>query len=349
MSDEHRDSAASGPGRMMELIWPGAMVLQAIRVAAERGIPDLLKDGPKSAEAIAWATETHASSVQRLLRALASVGVFTESSTGQFQNTELGDLLRTDHPGSLRNWAMFLGAPFVWQTCGALDKAIMTGKPGIDHVFGQSFWSYLAEHADDAAVFNAAMSAGAEMTVPWILEAYDFSHFAQVVDVGGGHGALLEGMLSGNRNLRGVLFDLPSVVDGATSLRHSPVSDRCDIVGGDFLEGVPEGADAYVLNRVIHDWPDADALRILKNCRRAVRPDGRVLVVELVSTSTATGAGQHFMDLLMLTLVGGRERSEQDFRVLLHDAGFSVVSVIRTAGPSSIVVARPARRSDSRT
>lgn len=327
---------------MMELIWPGALVAQAVYVAAKLGIPDLLKDGPKSAEAIARATEAHAPSVQRLLRALASVGVFTESSTGQFQNTELGDVLRTDHPASLRNWAMFLGAPFVWQTCGALDKAIMTGKPGINHVFGQSFWSYLAEHADDAAVFNAAMSAGAEMTIPWILEAYDFSHFAQVVDVGGGHGALLEGILSRNQNIRGVLFDLLSVVDGAASLRDSPVADRCDIRGGDFFEGVPEGADAYVLNRVIHDWPDPDALRILKNCRQAIRPDGRVLVVELVLTpSTATGPGQDLMDLLMLTLVGGRERSEQDFRALLHDAGFSVESVIRTAGPSSIVEARP--------
>jgi SAM-dependent methyltransferase len=343
MSDQPCDSAASTAlGRMMELIWPGGLLAQAVYVAARLGIPDLVKDGAKSAEAIARATGAHAPSVQRLLRALASLGVFTESSPGQFRNTELGDLLRADHPASLRNWAMFLSAPFVWQACGALDNAIMTGKPGINYVFGQSFWSYLAEHTDDAAVFNAAMSAGAEMTIPWILDAYDFSRFAQVVDVGGGHGALLEGILSRNQNIRGVLFDLPSVVEGAASLRRSQVAHRCDIRGGDFLEGVPEGADAYVLNRVIHDWPDHDAVRILKNCRRAIRPDGRVLVIDLVLTpSTPAGRGQDLMDLLMLTLVGGRERSERDFRALLHDAGFSVESVIRTAGPSSIVEARP--------
>src|SRR5207249_48944 len=184
----------------------------------------------------------HAPSLHRLLHALTRVGVFTESSTGHFQNTPLSDILRADHPASLRSWAMFLGAPFVWQTCGALDKTVMTGQPGINHVYGKSFWAYLAEHPDDAAVFNAAMTAGAGMTIPWILEAYDFSRFAQVVDVGGGHGALLEAVLSGNRNVRGVLFDLPAVVAGAVSLRSPPIASRCDIQGGDFFEGVPEGA-----------------------------------------------------------------------------------------------------------
>jgi SAM-dependent methyltransferase len=335
-------AAPTAPARLLALIWPGALAAQAVYVAAKLGVPDLLKNGPQSAEAIARATGAHAPSVQRLARALARVGLFSESSTGQFQNTELGDLLRADHPASLRSWAMFLNAPFVWQACGALDQAIMTGTPGINHVFGQSFWSYLAQHRDDAELFNAAMSAGAEMRLPWILEAYDFSRFRRLVDVGGGHGALLEQILARHPSIRGVLFDLPSVVDGAASLRASAVADRCDIQGGDFFAGVPEGADGYVLNRVIHDWPDYDALRILKNCRRAISPGGRVLVVELVLTPSSASEQRHdLMDLLMLTLAGGRERSEDEFRALLHDAGFSVESVIRTAGPSSIIEAKP--------
>jgi SAM-dependent methyltransferase len=336
MSNQNSPPANVPPSmQMMQLMWPGAMAVQAIHVAAKLGVADLLRDGPKATDDLADATKAHAPSLHRLLRALTSLGVFGEDAEGRFQQTQLSEILRTDHPQSIRAWAITLGAPFFWKPCGELYGTIRTGQPAFDRVHGERFFNYLAGHPEDAAVFNAAMSAPST-SLSEIVESYDWSRFERIVDVGGGQGALLQGILSANSKVRGVLYDLPEVVAGASeTLRTGVLAERCETLGGDFFEAVPDGADAYILNRIVHDWNDADAVKILKNCRRAIRPDGRLLLLETVVTPTSDPA-RRLMDLLMLVLLGGRERTGSEFRALLREAGFNLSHVIPTAGPSII-------------
>ncbi len=318
----------------MGLLWPGAMAVQTIHVAARLGIADLVADGPKSIDALAKSTRTHAPSLGRLLRALTSLGIFEEDG-GRYGQSPLSEALRTDHPQSMRRWAMMLGAGFVWRPSGELALSVETGQPAFAHVQGAQFFKYLAAHPGDAAIFNAAMSS-MPAYIDAIVDAYDFSTFDRIVDVGGGHGTLLTGILSRNPHVRGVLYDLAAVVEGAPP---APVGNRLEVVAGDFFDGVPEGADAYLLKGVIHDWADESAVRILKNCRRAMRQDGCLLIVDTVLEPSSDPA-QAMMDVLMMVLTGGRERTESEFRSLLHDAGFSLVKVMPTMA-ASILESRP--------
>jgi SAM-dependent methyltransferase len=276
--------------------------------------------------------------VARFLRALTCLGIFAEDTTGRFRQTALSDTLRSDHPESIRAFAMMLGAHFVWAPCGALEPTVRSGQPAFERVFGAPFFDYLAGHSEDAAVFNAAMSSSPAHLAA-IVGAYDFSQFERIVDVGGGHGLLLATILSANARLSGVLYDLPFVIAGASALRQGPAGQRCEIIGGDFFHEVPAGADAYILKGVIHDWNDEDAVKILKNCRRAIRPDGTLLLVETVLTQSTDPAAAA-MDLLMMALTSGRERAESEFRSLLQEAGFSMAQVIRAAGVT-IIESRP--------
>jgi O-methyltransferase len=226
----------------------------------------------------------------------------------------------------------------VWRPLGALEQAVETGAAPFERSFGKGFFDYLAGNPGDSAIFNAAMSSGSSMSASAVVAAYDFSRFRQIVDMGGGHGALLEGILSANPELRGVLFDLPSVVAGADRLRTGSLAGRCQVVGGDFFQSVPE-SDAYLLKGIVHDWSDGDATRILTCCRRAISADGTLLLFETVlGPHDAPASG--LMDLLMLVLVGGRERTEQDFRSLLGQAGFKLRRVI-PAGTSSLLECAP--------
>jgi hypothetical protein len=339
MSNQEPQAQPVSPSmQMTQILWPGPMAVQAIHVAAKLALADLVAAGPRSINELAEAAHSHAPSMARLLRALTSLGIFAEDTTGRFRQTALSDTLRSDHPESIRPFAMMLGAHFVWQPCGALDETVRTGQPAFERVYGAPFFDYLAGHSDDAAVFNAAMSSSPDYLAA-IVGAYDFSKLERIVDVGGGHGLLLAGILSANPRLRGVLHDLPSVVAGASVLRQEPISRRCEIIGGDFFKGVPGGADAYLLKGIIHDWNDEAALKILKNCRRAIRPDGTLLLVEAVLTPS-TDPSRALMDMLMMVLTSGRERTESEFRSLLQEAGFSMVQVIRAARVS-IVESRP--------
>jgi SAM-dependent methyltransferase len=233
---------------------------------------------------------------------------------------------------------MMLGAHFIWKPSGALAETVQTAQPSFERLYGASFFDYLAAHPDDAAIFNAAMSSSPDHLTA-IVGAYDFSKFEQIVDVGGGHGLLLATILSANPHLRGVLYDLPGVVAGSSALKQEPISLRCEIIGGDFFKGVPAGADAYILKGIIHDWNDEAALKILKNCRRAIRPDGRLLLAERVLTSSSDPATA-LMDMLMMVLTTGRERTESEFRSLLQEAGFSMLQVIRSMS-ACIIDSRP--------
>jgi hypothetical protein len=339
MMDENDQWGPPAAMRMMQFVWPSPAITQAVYVAAVLGISDLVKDEPETAESLAARTGTHGPSLGRLLRALASLGIFSEKDH-RFANTPLSETLRSDRPDSVRSIVLMLGAPFFWGPWGDLLGSIKTGQPAFNRLYGMPFFDYLTNHPDAALIFNQSMTGGTSMTATHLVAAYDFSIFRRIVDVGGGQGALLAGILAANPKLQGVLYDLPSVVAGADALRREPVASRAEIVGGDFFERVPEGADAYVLKGIIHDWADEEAVRILKNCRRAIASGGRVLLMEGILKPPNEPDPERFMDLLMLVVPGGRQRDESNFRALLGDAGFSIDRIIPTAGPS-IIEGRP--------
>jgi SAM-dependent methyltransferase len=321
----------------MEYIWPGLIAAQAMRVAAELRIADLLASGPKTIAELASETGAHPTALERLLRALSTLEMFTLAADSRFSNTPLSEMLRMDHPQSQRDSVLFLPAPFLWRPLGELYESVRTGDPAFERIFGQRFFDYLAAHPQDAAVFNRAMTQGIAWTSPALLSAYDFSRFERLVDVGGGEGALLHDILVATPRLQGILFDLPQVVAHAPEILTGGIVARCQIVGGNFFDFVPEGADAYLLKGVIHDWQDEDAARILRNARRAIRPDGTLLLIEGVVDSATRPVG--LMELLMLVL-GGRERTEADFRSLLSATGFSLTRIIPTE-TSSLIECHP--------
>ncbi len=325
------------PTSPMQYIFPGILAAQAIHAAVEFNLPDLLASGPKSSTELATECGAHAPTLERLLRALTSIEMFQRLPDGRYRNTPLTDTLRADHPQSLRAEGMFLPAPFVWRPLGELVESVRTGEAAFDRVFGQNFFAYLAEHSQEAAAFNRVMTQDILWTTPALLRAYDFSRFKQLVDVGGGYGLFLSRILAGTPKLEGVLFDQPQVVAGAKDFLKGDVAARTKIVPGSFFDRVPEGSDAYLLRRIIHDWEDPNAVKILSNVRAAMSPNGTLLLVEGVIDSAAQPVG--LMDLMMLIL-GGRERTEADFRKLVASAGFSLERVI-PAGTYSVIECRP--------
>jgi len=341
MSDQSSQLFTAELAQMNQLMF-GFITTQAIAVAAQLGIAELLKEEPRTAEELATATKAHAPSLNRVLRMLASVGIFAEDANGRFQQTPLSELLRSDHPRSARGSAIMCGSELVWRPWGELHAAVMSGRSAIEHVFGATFFEYLAVHPDDAEVASAGFTSASAMDGPAVVVAYDFSRFERIVDVGGGHGGLLHAILSANPRLRGVLADQPAVVAGATTLRRGSLANRCEIAGGDFFISVPEGGDAYIMKWIIHDWNDEDSLKILRNCRRAIRRDGTLLIVDAVLKPLNEPDPGKLMDLSMLVLApGGRERTEAEFAALLREADFSLARVIPTAGRLSIIESRP--------
>jgi hypothetical protein len=340
MSDRNSELFPAEFGQMTNLIH-GYMTSQAIAVAAKLGIADLLKEEPRTAEELANATKAHTASLNRLLRMLTSVGIFAEDADARFRQTPLSDLLRDDNPQSARGMAIG-GSELWWRPWGDLHWTVMTGKPAFHRIHGESLFEYLAKHPDDAAIFDAAMTSRSSIDLSAVLGAYDFSEFRRIVDVGGGHGALLHGILSVNPKLRGILADQPAVVAGAAAtLRTGSVADRCEVVGADFFVSVPEGADAYIMKRIIHDWSEQDSLKILRNCRRAIPPHGKLLLIEHVLKPANEPDPGKLMDLNMLVLLGGQERTEAEFAALLRQADFSLTRVIPTAGAMSIIESQP--------
>jgi len=323
------DPAATLQHDLIKLL-TGYEVSQALHVAAKLGLGDVLRDGPKTSTAIALAVGADEPSLVRFLRFLAAQDILTEDDQGAFATTAMGALLRSDHPQSVHPWAALLGAPIIWLPWGKLYETVMTGQPAFDRVYGEPYFQYLEHSPDDAALFNAAMSD--DPSLP-ILEAYDFAGCTQIVDVAGGLGALLQALLERNPQARGVLYDLPFVVDEAHELKGSAVASRCTFIGGDMFESIPSGGDAYILKQIIHDWSDPEAITVLRNCRDAMGNDGKILVVEkIVQDSEKVPAS----DLMMLVLVTGRERTEDEFRALFTAAGLTLSRII-SAGSYSVI------------
>lgn len=309
-------------------------VSQALYVAAELGIADLLANDPQTPDALATATGTHAPSLQRVLRLLASAGVFAEGADGRFELTPVGSFLRSG-PGSFRAAARLFGGPMVWQSWGDLLNTVRTGEPAFARVFNTDSFEYFAAHPKEAAVFDEAMGSFTAMISGAVAAAYDFSAMGAVIDVGGGEGVLLTGILHAYPDLRGTVFDLPRLAEGAQrQIAAAGLTDRYRFVGGDFFEAVPGGFDAYVLKHVIHDWDDDRATAILKNCRRAMGAHARLLIVEGIyppridqSEASRRAAAN---DVNMLVCTGGRQRSETEFRELYGAAGLRLTRILTT-------------------
>lgn len=259
--------------QVSQLMW-GLIATQAIHVAANLAVFDLVRDEPKTPRELADASACQEFPLRRLLRFLTAIGVLTEDDRGRFSSTALGDLLRSDHPQSVRALAIMYGEPFFWGSWGHLYETVKTGTSAFEWLHGEPLFDYFAHHATEAVVFNAGMTSASNLDVPAILQAYDFSDFARIVDVGGGHGMLLRSILERYPHCLGVLCDAASVIAGAAPIRDSVVAARCELVAADFFQSVPEGGDAYLLKRILHDWNDEQAVRILQNCRRAIAAGG---------------------------------------------------------------------------
>lgn len=325
-------TGAAGLDHMRRLV-SGYSLSIAVSAVAELGIADRLAAGPRSAEDLAAACGVDADFLRRVLGYLAGEGVFAALAGDRFALTEASHWLRADVPGSLRPRAIFVGSAMSWSAWGALLQALKTGRSAAEAVFGETLFEHLKRDPAAAAIFNGFMAGQTAASVSALLDAYDFAGTREMADVGGGRGALLAGVLRAHAGARGILFDTPEVVGSALPLLESAgVAERCRIVGGDFFRAVPEGADLYALKFILHDWRDADCVRILKNCRRAMAADGRVLVIEHLLPEESGPHFARFMDVNMLVMTdGGRERTQAEFERLLAAADLRLRRVVPTA------------------
>jgi hypothetical protein len=323
----------------------GHYVSRALALAATLGVADLLAAGPLDAEALATATEADAGALRRVLRLLVSVGVFTEDEDGRFGLTPLGDSLRADAAGSARAMVLLFAGVRIQDSWKELEYCVRTGEPAFRKRGATDPFAEIAKHPDDAANFDAAMASGTRMTAMAVAATYDFSPLRTVVDVGGGNGTLLLGILSVHSHLDGIVFDRPEVAERASrEIAAAGLADRCRAAAGDFFEEVPAGGDAYLLKHVIHDWDDDRATTILRNCHRAMAPTAKLLIVEGVYPEridqSLESRGAAANDVNMLVSTGGRQRSEAEFRSLYARAGFELERVIPT-GMVSIIEGAP--------
>jgi hypothetical protein len=319
----------------------GGWVQQTITVAAKLGIADLLKDGPLSHEQLAELTDSHSETMYRLMRALSSVGLFTELDNKTFAIQPIGTFLQSETPGSMRALALLFGEKWHRDSWSNLLYSVRTGKNAFQEVHGQGFFEYMAANPEAGEVFNNAMIALSNMLVPF-LSRYDFSGFNRVIDVGGGYGGIMATILTQNPHLKGTVFDLPAVIEGTRqNMRSAGFEDRCDFVAGDFFESVPPGGDVYVLKHIIHDWRDDEAITILRHCRQRMHDNGKLILLEAVIEPGDAPHPSKFMDLEMIVSVVGKERTENEFKALFKESGFKLSRIIPTPTPVAIIEAVP--------
>jgi hypothetical protein len=319
---------------------------QALLVAAKLNVADHLAREPLNADELSKATQVDSGALRRVMRALCSLGVFAESSTGVFSLNPVGALLRSDVPGSYRAAVLFMVGDVRWRCWSDLLGTVRAGGGGAERALGMQLFDFYAAHPDESDIHDRAMRAISAAQVSAIADALDLSQADVVVDIGGGTGELLAALLAANRPLKGILFDLPHVVAHADRVfADKEVADRAKAVGGSFFDSVPSGASTYVMKTVIHDWDDARAATILANCRRAMTLAGRLFIIERElpdAGNTAVGSEPFLLDLEMLVMTpGGRERTRSEFAKLLTDAQFELVSVIPTTSPLKLFEARP--------
>ncbi|WP_428965041.1 methyltransferase [Micromonospora fluostatini] len=333
-------SSIPAPFALLNLV-QGAMVSQALYAAATLGIADELADGPLAPEEIGKRVDADPESTYRLLRVLAAYGVFAEREDKTFELTPMADALRTDAPLSMRRIARLMGHPTHWEDWGHFLEAVRTGEPSLPKVRGMSAWEYFGANPEYAQVFFAGMGNLSDLETVPVSQGYDYSPFGRIVDVGGGSGALLAAILERTPQASGVVFAPSSVEAAQQVLAQAGVADRCTIEEGSFLESAPAGGDAYILKHIVHDWPHEQAVAILRNVRSVIGPQGKLLLMESVVPEGNTPHSSKLVDLWLLLLVGGRERTEAEYRKLLSDAGFALSKITETPAGVAIIEADP--------
>lgn len=329
----------SSPAQQLMQMTMGTFVSRMITLVADLGVADHL-DGPRGIAELAAVTGTDATALYRVMRALSAVGLFVESAEQMFALTEMGETLRTDHPRSLRSLCRMVNGPWGWASWGVLDHSVKTAQPAFDHVHGMPMVEYFEHHPDESRHFSEAMTSLTVNVGAAVADAYDFSSIKHLVDVGGSHGVLLSSIVEEFSTVRGTLFDLPHVVEEArTKLASNKHRDRIALVEGSFFEALPS-ADAYIMKSLLHAWDDASCIRILGNCRAAMEPGGRVLIVEGIVTDSPESVFTKLIDIQMLAITqGGRERTVAEFGSILHAAGLSLTRVVSTQSPFAVIEA----------
>jgi hypothetical protein len=337
-------SNRTSPARPYDILFQlviGKWISQALGTVVEIGIADQLAKGARQCRDLAREAGLSEDGLYRLLRALASVGVFAEGAKRRFKLTSMGQLLRSDHPESLAGYARFTAHDITWRPWGKLSYSVRTGMPAFDHVFHTPIFEHFSRNPEVAAVFDDAMTSISAMEAQATSDAYDFKGIGTLMDVAGGHGVLLATILRRHKNMHGILFDLPHVAAGASAtFTRAGITSRVRIESGDFFKELPSGADAIMMKHILHDWDDDSATRILQTCHRALGKRGKVLIVDPVVPSGNTPHYGKLLDLEMLVLTPrGRERTKAEFAKLLEGAGFRLSRAIATESPLSIVEA----------
>ena len=333
-------SAETPATRLRDLI-AGFVLSRAVYAAASFEVADLLAKSPSDAQTLARVCGADANALYRVLRALASVGVFAEDENGKFSNTPMSELLRSDVPGSLRALSLMYGDDDIWAAWGLILHSVRTGDAGMNKVVGMHAFDHYARHPEKAKVFDQAMVSSSSLVNRALTEAYDFSQFGRIVDVAGGYGSTLCAVLNATPDLRGVLFDMPHVIEGARArVVAQGLADRCEFAAGNMFESVPAGADAYFMKHILHDWDDTACGRILAAIRAAIPPHGRLLVSEKLILPGPSGYYGKITDLVMLVHnQGGRERTEAEYRELFARAGFKLTRIVPTFADHSLLEA----------
>jgi hypothetical protein len=332
---------APDPVQQVFQVATGYVPSTALYLAVQAGIADHLADGPRTTNELAKATGSNEDALYRVLRLLASLGIFEETAPKQFALTPAADVLRTDAPRSIRDVVLFVADPLHFRVYADAIHSLRSGAPSAEQTLGMPVFQYFETHPDYSAIFNNAMTTLSASMVPAVLEAYDFSGIDVLVDIAGGHGRLLAAILKKYPRMKGVLFDRDHVIAGAGApIAKAGVADRCQTASGDFFQSVPRGGDAYIMKHIIHDWDDERATRILRSIHAAMESRGTLLLVEgVVTPGNEPGLGK-VMDLEMLLLPGGRERSADDFSALFERAGFALTRIVPTKSPVSVIEAR---------
>jgi hypothetical protein len=337
--DKRRESQVSPLAAVHDLV-TGRFAADIVGVAAELGLADQIEKGPKTVEEIAAALGLHAPSLYRLLRALANFGIFAEHEDGRFRQTPMSDTLRSDVPDSMRGMARMNFRPWTMRAWAVLEHTVRTGTPAFEHAHGMQMFEYLTQHPEEMEIFVDAMRSFTVETGAAVSEAYDFSGIGTLADIGGSRGLVLSIILTKYPLLRGILFDLPIVIEGAPKfLRSRGVEHRVELGTGSFFESVPSGADAYLLKHILHDWSDADCMRILKTIQAAAKPGAKLLVVEAIVENSSEPQFAMTLDIWMLAHLRGKERTPTEWRNLLSAGGFRVSRTIPTTSFVSVIEA----------
>jgi hypothetical protein len=333
--------ASAPPEVVVTQIMIGSLASQVLYVAAKLGIADLLADGPKSVEELATATDMHAASLYRVLRATASLGVFAEQENQVFALNANAEVLRSNVPNSLRDIVIFMGEDWHWEVFGKIMYSVRTGKSAWAHAHNEDdVFDYFRKRPEAFEIFNRAMTSLTALSAKAVSEGYDFTGVKTLVDIAGGHGRLLTEILENNPSMQGILFDMPQVIEGARqTVAKTSAADRVEFAPGDFFVSVPAGGDAYMMKHIIHDWDDEKSLTILRNIKQAMNPGGRVLLIESVIAGIGAQDFGKLMDIEMLVSPGGKERTAAEYEDLFARAGLRMTRIVPTKSAYSVIEA----------